>query len=390
LKSDVAANADNQLLFFMSGEGGTGKSEVVRILRDAAKVIFGMKGPMEPMVSITPTGSSAFSVGGYTWHNILGGPLKGQLRTVTAEKLKSMADKLRGTSVINFDEVSMLGCNQLADINLILKQVRGAIAAANDDERTRRAILETRPFGGFHMLFTGDFYQFPPVMNKPLYTQATNLVGKDAEGRRYWTNVVRNFQELTENFRALRGPDGATPVLARFLQGARIGEPDPGLLNEINVRCVQYGNSTQRIDPRALWMAPSRDEVERYNEEAFDRLQASGNATYRAVAKHIPSTLNTGKILTSAERACADEALFKYTHKSGDSNDLCGELPPGGRFTVCASFLIFFTNIRVVHWMLLSNRHFVHCRPTCAYSAESGHCSRHLPRSTRYNRIIRV
>ena len=335
LKADACVDANNQLLFFLSGQGGTGKSELVRILRDAAKVIYGVNGPMEPMISLTPTGSSAFSIGGYTWHNVLGGPLPARKRNLPDKRLQSLAQKLKGTMVINIDEVSMLGCCHFLDISLILQQVRGTITAVSDEERERRHKLQQLPFGGFHMLFTGDFYQFPPVMQKALYTALTNLTDKNAEGRRLWINHVTQFHELTENFRASLGADGTIPVLARFLDGARVGRPDPELLRIINDKCRQFGDSTERIDPRALWMAPTREEVERYNEEAFDRLQTLGCPKYRAIAGHISKDLNLGRRLTAADMREAAEALFKYTHNSSRGNDMCGELPPGGTCHRC-------------------------------------------------------
>lgn len=331
LRGDVAETPSNQLMFFLSGEGGTGKSELVRILREAAKVVYGMDGPLEPMISITPTGSSAFAIGGYTWHNMLGGPLPTKARRLKDNQAQTLARKLAGTKVINIDEVSMLGCRHLMDICLILQQVRSSMVAVTDSDRERRHKLQQLPFGGFHMLFTGDFYQFPPVMQKPLYASLTNLTDRDAEGRRTWLHCVTQFHELKENFRALRSADGSTPVLAQFLQGARIGEPDAALLRTINEQCRQYGDGTDRIDPRALWMAPTRAEVEEYNEAAFQRLQDDGRPRYRAIAGHIPKELNTSRRLAPADMRKAAEALFKYTHDSGRANDMCGELPSGGK-----------------------------------------------------------
>ena len=353
IKCDPATDPTSQLIFFLSGEGGTGKSELVRILRDACKVIYGRHGPHEPLISLTPTGSSAFAINGYTWHNILNGPLKGKSRELKRGIADNLAKRLAGSSVINFDEVSMLGCKHFADINLILKHARGAMAATNDVERTRRDILKTLPFGGFHMLFTGDFYQFPPVMETALYIPDHNLRDKNAEGRRLWVNQVTQFHELTENFRARsviapqpsssQDSDGglsmtsneisslspSSNVLAQFLQGARLGRPNLDLIAIINKQCRQFHRETDKIDPRALWMAPSRKEVDRYNEEAFDRFNAMGYPKYRAVARHVLTGHGNRIELPETSNTNISESLFKFTDTSTNTNDLYGAMPPG-------------------------------------------------------------
>ena len=353
IKCDPASDPSTQLIFFLSGEGGTGKSELVKILRDACKVIFGRNGPMEPMISLTPTGSSAFSINGFTWHNILNGPLKKKKRELTATNAHNIATRLKGSHVINIDEVSMLGCKHFADINLILQQARGAMACTSDVERERRDKLKSLPFGGFHMLLTGDFYQFPPVMETALYIPDRNLKDKDAEGRRLWVHQVTQFHELTENFRARpsmsvqqkplsQNSDGGhsltsdesseivpSNVLAQFLQGARLGRPNLELLDIINKQCLQRHRFTDNIDSRALWMAPSRKEVDIYNDEAFDRLESMGYPKYRAVARHVLTGHGSHIDVSDNNNAQISEALFKHTESSSDFNDSHGAMPSG-------------------------------------------------------------
>ena len=51
--------------------GGTGKTECIKELNIAAKLIFGMKGPYEPLVNVAPTGSAASNIDGFTWQSFL-------------------------------------------------------------------------------------------------------------------------------------------------------------------------------------------------------------------------------------------------------------------------------------------------------------------------------
>jgi hypothetical protein len=61
---------------------------------------------------------------------------------------KGIAQRMTKVDYIIIDEVSMLRADAFELINEILKQ------ASNND----------KPFGGKVMIFTGDFYQIPPVI----------------------------------------------------------------------------------------------------------------------------------------------------------------------------------------------------------------------------------
>jgi hypothetical protein len=90
MKVDVSQEPSRQLLFFLSGAGGTGKSECIKLLSIAAKLVFGMKGPYEPLICVAPTGSAACNIDGYTWHSILNVERKnGILSQESAQKLAS-------------------------------------------------------------------------------------------------------------------------------------------------------------------------------------------------------------------------------------------------------------------------------------------------------------
>lgn len=71
MKANVLDSPHDQLLFFLSGAGGTGKTECIKLLGVAAKLIFGMKGPYEPLVNLAPTGSAACNIDGFTWQSFL-------------------------------------------------------------------------------------------------------------------------------------------------------------------------------------------------------------------------------------------------------------------------------------------------------------------------------
>ena len=167
-----------------------------------------------------------------------------------------------------------------------------------------------------------------PVGSRPeLYEK--KIDAKKWYGRALW-DTVNSFQELTHNYRCVPSADGSIPVLAQFLRGARIGTPNERLLTLINSKCHVFGGDNADADPRALWMAPTKDKVGTFNEEAFKRLDDTSAPKYRAIASHEMAKSNLPMLSNSMKRSIT-EALFKVT-ANRDKSDFNGEMLVGGNY----------------------------------------------------------
>lgn len=131
---------------FLTGPGGVGKSYYINKLKDELK---------DEIVLTSTTGVSSYNLKAMTIHSFTGigvfkvgdkvdSVIKKMKKFNTYEQIKT---RIRKYSIIVIDEVSMLGKGFLEMINEILKIIRG-----ND-----------RVFGGYQVIFTGDFMQLPPV-----------------------------------------------------------------------------------------------------------------------------------------------------------------------------------------------------------------------------------
>lgn len=143
---DAALRGEN---IFITGAGGTGKSEVLKRIIEAIRV----KGDI---VAVTAsTGIAAVRVGGSTIHAFLGTSLMGTRREVENHeeydlltyKAKRRSNKM-DTLVI--DEISMLRADYVDMMDWWLRTLRG----------------EDKPFGGVQVIFVGDFLQLPPVIRR--------------------------------------------------------------------------------------------------------------------------------------------------------------------------------------------------------------------------------
>ncbi|KAE8230322.1 hypothetical protein CF326_g4682 [Tilletia indica] len=187
--------ATQPLRMLMHGEGGTGKTIVVRLLRELLER-YGKGGQM---MFMAPTGKAAAAIGGSTQHSAFSLTVHRRNATteelgnahrddINARRIKFLEKNLRDVTWVFFDEVSMTSCETLADIDQSLR-----VGKQNLDV----------PFGGVNVLFAGDLCQLPPVRANPLYktyastSQSTEVRSKAHLGRAVWKEVttVVEFQQ---------------------------------------------------------------------------------------------------------------------------------------------------------------------------------------------------
>ena len=134
---------------FITGPGGSGKSALIKMIHQHAYKHF-------KNIQVTAlTGCAAVLLNCkaktlHSWAGIgLGNGTTEQL--VTKIKKNKFAKALwKGTDILIIDEVSMLSLKLFNILNEIGKVVRGNI----------------KPFGGIQLIFSGDFFQLPPVGDK--------------------------------------------------------------------------------------------------------------------------------------------------------------------------------------------------------------------------------
>jgi PIF1-like helicase/helix-turn-helix protein/HRDC domain-containing protein len=206
---------------FLTGKAGTGKTTFLKYIRqNCAKEI----------AVVAPTGVAAINAGAVTIHSFFQLPfapflpqsfnikinneevvtphsLLGRLR-LTNEKRRI----LQSLELLIIDEVSMVRCDILDEIDLILRHYRHRLH---------------EPFGGVQVLFIGDLFQLPPVVkedewkilsafyespfffdsnvikqNMPVYIEFKKIYRQNEAKFIHLLNQVRN-NELTERGRSL-------------------------------------------------------------------------------------------------------------------------------------------------------------------------------------------
>ena len=147
-----------QLLINLDGKGGTGKSHVIKLISAHSDEMAANAGVSQcPVVRAAPTGVAAVGINGRTLHSLFRFPvpLPSTYAKLTTQNLQALQAKFEGVRYLIIDEKSMIGLQQLAWI----------------DQRCREIFPHghEEPFGGLTVVIGGDFFQLPPVRQKPLF-----------------------------------------------------------------------------------------------------------------------------------------------------------------------------------------------------------------------------
>lgn len=136
---DLIANTNSS--FFLTGRAGTGKTTFLRNVQAILKD--------KHFITLAPTGVAAILAGGDTIHSFFGLPLQVCTRGSLGKMNRTRILTLIHADTIIIDEVSMARCDIIDAIDFTL----------------RSYLNSSMPFGGKQMIFVGDMFQLPPVVN---------------------------------------------------------------------------------------------------------------------------------------------------------------------------------------------------------------------------------
>lgn len=195
-----------QLLLQVQGEGGTGKSKVIRTVTEE----FRTRGAEGMLTRAAYTGMAASIIDGKTLHNVGRIPMNGKLPSQAVINEMAKAAAIRKYLVI--DEVSMVSREFLAKLSAILCMIADAMGAEGKGKL---------PFGGINIILVGDYHQFPPIAASPLYYP---IAAKDSQQSVMGRKLYEHFTNVVILRDQMRVGD---QLWLDFLQHARVGECRP-------------------------------------------------------------------------------------------------------------------------------------------------------------------
>jgi ATP-dependent DNA helicase PIF1 len=231
---------------FITGPGGSGKSELIRsIYQDAIG-----KNKNIHVCALTGCAAVLLNCKAKTIHSWAGiGLGRGETMSYIKKIRKNnyFTTLWKTTDILVVDEVSMLSFTLFNMLNTIGKHIRNC---------------HSKPFGGIQVIFSGDFYQLPPVGNK-----------EDPDSMRFcfeseeWSQVfpVANQIQLITIFRQ------SDPVYSSILNQIREGKMKRSSVNILEQYVGRKTESGTIIQPTKIY--PTKYLVETMNQQNMTRLE---------------------------------------------------------------------------------------------------------------------
>ena len=203
-------------VLFLTGKAGTGKTTMLKIIQRLLD---------RNLIILAPTGIAAVQIKGQTIHSFF----KIAPNLVSTQDYKKIPEKmLAKIDLIVIDEISMVRSDLLDHIDKILKI----------------STRSSEAFGGIPMLWIGDLYQLPPVVNK----EEREIFSKQYATPYFFGAMVfqqlKDFEmiELNQIFRQ------KDPYFIRLLNQIRNGDIDYEELEELNSILVKNNSQNEPED----------------------------------------------------------------------------------------------------------------------------------------------
>lgn len=226
---------------FMTGQAGTGKTFLIRHIKN----YYGIQNKNVQVCALTGCAALLLECNATTvhsWANIGLGtkPINSIINEILENKFKKK--NWLKTKILIVDEVSMMSKKLFELLDKLGKAVR------NND----------KPFGGIQLLFSGDFYQLPPVGDN-LDVDTSKFCFEHPE----WNNTFDCQIQLKTCFRQ------KDTIYIEILNQLREGKITRAALDILNSRCIPCKDS--KIKPTKL--LPKKLEVNKINTSELDKLE---------------------------------------------------------------------------------------------------------------------
>lgn len=229
---------------FITGPGGAGKSALIRMIyADAYKKFKDIH-----VTAMTGCASILLNCKAKTLHSWAGIGLGNNTTEYLINKIKKnkfLKAIWKQTDILVVDEVSMLSLKLFEMLNAIGKAVRGNL----------------KPFGGIQLIFSGDFFQLPPVGDKD-EPDTQRFCFESAE----W-NIVFPRSNQIQLIKIFRQTDEIYSTILNQIREGKIKRKS----NDILLEYVERPFSTSLIvEPTKLF--PTKNKVEQINHKKMSIL----------------------------------------------------------------------------------------------------------------------
>ena len=248
---NISNNTDDQLLLFVTGGTGAGKSFFIRLIKEMQ---MRTQVTHNPVLLTAPTGIAAYNIGSVTVYSVFCLWIEHQNTAnyvpLKSEKLKQFKVKFKNIAFLIIDEISMSSCQNFAFMHKCLCDIKNTTNGP------------TKLFGNISIIAFGDVFQLKPVHGNYIF-----------DTRRPESYLWRKFDValLTTNHRQAKDK-----IWAEILNRIHTGQPTDADI-EILTQRTSVNTSIPPFDT-ALRIFPTHKQVKVYNEQYLNHL-TSENTT---------------------------------------------------------------------------------------------------------------
>lgn len=297
----------NQLVY-LTGRAGTGKTTFLKYLR---KVI------AKKMVVLAPTGVAAVNAQGQTIHSFFNIPISlfvphdPRLNRDFHSTFRYKEDKIqiiRNLELLVIDEVSMVRCDILDVVDIILRTVRNR---------------QDQPFGGVQVLLIGDTFQLPPVVTR----EDWSLLNHSYDSEFFFASKVIErvkpvYIELKKVYRQKE------KEFIDLLNRVRVGEQEPSDIELLNSRVKEDADFVE--EKKQIILTTTNEVAKNENKKKLQELPSASHSYEAEISGDFPAT----NYPTSAKlvlKVGAQVMFIKNNWEQGYFNGKIGEVAKLGK-----------------------------------------------------------
>ncbi|KAL6405631.1 hypothetical protein AUP68_11392, partial [Ilyonectria robusta] len=256
-----------QTLLYVGGEGGVGKSQVIKGIVAGMDLIR----RKDEVILMAPTGAAADNIGGNTYHTSLGISINRSRGSAMKPRVRRLWSR---KTIMIIDEVSMVDLSTLSMVDNHCKIARSLDRTSTDF------------FGGLPIvILMGDFFQFPPVRGPALWKEPRTGNNEDENGRLIW-HQFKQVIILNEQMR--QSEDASFRDFLSRARAATLTEDDLALLNSkviTSLAAPQLEDTTTVVKLNSL-----RHQVNRIRMELFAHSRSQKIYVFPALHTRTKST----------------------------------------------------------------------------------------------------
>ena len=219
MKDHINSSANSkQILKFVSGVGGTGKSFLISAITAYIKNVF-----KKDVALVAPTGIAASNINGFTVHRFLKLPVQHnsipKYAPLNDQNLNECVNLVKNVTLWFMDEVSMIN-------NITLQYIHKRMCEINGSSK--------EAFGKNNIIFVGDLLQLVPIQEDQVFEDIS-----PRQKKKYLNNLVApqlwrqlEFNELTINQRQQEDPK-----FAAILNNIREGNLEENEFKYLEEKC---------------------------------------------------------------------------------------------------------------------------------------------------------